>query len=177
MTGRRIFLLTILLALTSFLTAQEVVHGASCTAADEIIDGAVHPELIPDSSAFRLWFSSVSLPENPTTDQQAIQRRQLSSLRLDDGDFEVVTQSIAAFRKGFSALISEQNSRAEQDGRALRTTDNSRFLADRDTLVISLINNLKAQLSPTGWATVSSHVTEEKKNMKLSPVTRLTEEP
>ena len=172
MTGRRIFLLTILLALTSFLTAQEVVHGASCTAADEIIDGAVHPELIPDSSAFRLWFSSVSLPENQTTDQQAIQRRQLSSLRLDDGDFEVVTQSIAAFRKGFSALISEQNSRAEQDGRALRTTDNSRFLADRDTLVISLINNLKAQLSPTGWATVSSHVTEEKKNMKLSPVTR-----
>src|SRR4029077_6525313 len=53
-------------------------------AAANVIDGAAHPELIPDSVAYRLYFVAVSTVQNPAEAEQKHQHAHLMKTGLGD---------------------------------------------------------------------------------------------
>src|SRR5215471_18201282 len=50
------------------------------------IDGADHPELIPDEVAYKMLFLSLMEPENPTEAQRARQEAKLRMIVLSEND-------------------------------------------------------------------------------------------
>jgi hypothetical protein len=55
-----------------------------------VIDGSVHPELIPDLTAYRLWFVSVSRGPNSTDAEMKHQAAQLNRALLGAQDQKIV---------------------------------------------------------------------------------------
>jgi len=49
---------------------------------ENVVDGAKNPELIPDSTAYRLWLVTVSLPPNATEKERTFQQAHLKKLHL-----------------------------------------------------------------------------------------------
>jgi hypothetical protein len=56
-----------------------VLHTHSAPLSDQVIDGAVHPELIPDSTAYRLVFIVIGEPPNPAPQKTVLQTARLNA--------------------------------------------------------------------------------------------------
>jgi len=168
-------LLVVIVASTALqLVAQDVVgaHTDHVSASADIIDGSMHPELIPDSSAYRLWFSTVSLPPNATDEQRAIQGRLLSPLQLNGSDYTTLTDLLATFNGRFELLIKAQADNARLASTQLRSVDDSDFFSSRESLVSEIRQVMKSRLSVTAIKSIDEFVQGEKRNMKLSPLTQ-----
>ena len=70
-------------------------HGSS-----SVIDGAEHPELIPDSIAYRLFFVTVSLKPNPTQEDRNRQQAQLKAIGLQASDMQIFVGPMLPCRTG-----------------------------------------------------------------------------
>jgi hypothetical protein len=133
-------------------------------AAPKLIDGAVHPELIPDSVAYRLYLVAVSTKANPTGAEQAHQRAQLLRTGLVDTDQQILTSVLLDFRANYDALVSEYNNSAKSDP----TTHVHTLLKKIDDLVQSTRDTISTRLSSRGAAKLHTVVVSEKKNMKMT---------
>jgi hypothetical protein len=60
----------------SYSQAQTNPHQHDAVA-PVVIDGAVHPELIPDSAAYRLYFLALSTGSNPSDEERKQKQKQL----------------------------------------------------------------------------------------------------
>ena len=67
-----------------------------------IIDGAVHPELIPDSEAYRLYFLVVSEPRNAVAEDRNRQLAHLAPLSLKGPEFASPYQCARGFQNSIS---------------------------------------------------------------------------
>src|SRR5258708_37750208 len=88
--------------------AQNQTH-AHTVAGPGVIDGAVHPDLIPDAVAYRLYLFTVSTGQNPTETEQSRQRAHLMKIGLDDIDQQMLVSVLVAFRARYDALVAEYN--------------------------------------------------------------------
>src|SRR6266403_4168250 len=66
--------------------------------APNLIDGAVHPERIPDSVAYRLYLVTVSTGQNPTEAAQKGQRAHLLKTGLVGTDQQILVGILSDFR-------------------------------------------------------------------------------
>jgi hypothetical protein len=71
-----------------------------------LVDGAQHPELIPDSTAYRLYLLTVCTVPNPTDDERARQYSRLGMIRLQDKDRQQLNMILADFKSQYTSLIS-----------------------------------------------------------------------
>jgi len=67
-----------------------------------IIDGAVHPELIPDSEAYRLYFLVVSEPRNAVAEDRNRQLAHLAPLSLKGPESASPYQCARGFQNSIS---------------------------------------------------------------------------
>jgi hypothetical protein len=139
---------------------------------DDLIDGSVDPELIPDNSAYRLWFSAVALRKDATEEQRSVQQGQLAPLELNSEEVVALIDILADFRERFEVLVIDQRADAEQAATWQETPDDEAFFAKRDSLVQDVLANIKAHLTAPAFARLDAYIQKEKKNMKLSAVTR-----
>ena len=140
---------------------------------ETLIDGALHPELVPDVSAYRLWFLAVSLPPSGATDsQRAVQRAQLGALQLDDADYGVMVNALASFNGRYADLVTDHNATVSAAAKSLVQVDRTSFLSARDSLVNGAVADLSAQLSPGAFDRFRGFIQGEKKHMRLSPVNK-----
>jgi hypothetical protein len=149
-------MLTALFACTSNLFAQHQHSG-------NVIDGAEHPELIPDSVAYRLFFTTVSVRPNPTPNQVELQRAQLGMVGLDSADTRTVVTALATFRREFDALVARYNKAAGSE-----EPDSMLFDLQQDRLLANTRGALKATLSTKGMSRLDAYVQAEKKHMQLA---------
>lgn len=133
-----------------------------------LIDGAVHPELIPDLTAYRLYFVAVSRPPAPSDNEIKHQAAQLSKIGLQDTDRGIVIDILASFNSRYHDLIKDYNEVATAAWNRGEHPDAASLSAERDRLVQSTCDGLKAALSPDGWTRLDSHVKSEKQKMKIS---------
>jgi len=133
-------------------------------AAPNMIDGAAHPELIPDSTAYRLYLVAVSTGQNPTEAEQTHQRAHLMRTGLVDTDRQILTGVLSDFRAKYDALVADYNASAKADS----TTDVHTLLKKLDDLVQSTRDTIGARLSAGGAAKLHAFVVSEKKNMKTT---------
>jgi hypothetical protein len=134
-----------------------------------MIDGAEHPELIPDSTAYRLFFNTVAEVPNPKQDCKARQLAYLGSAGLKgDNDLQAAIETLAAFKAQYSDLIARYNQSAEESSAKGQSPDLATFLTQRNALVQTTRNGLETVLSADAMTRLHAHIQREKRKMKIS---------
>jgi len=142
-------------------------HTQANMAQTNIIDGAVHPEMIPDLTAYRLYLAMVSRPPAPTDDQVKRQEAQLRKTGLQDGDRKRLVATLSNFYSEYQNLIQTFNQEATSAWARGERPDMESLRVQRDQLVQSTHDALKAALTAKGWTLLDAHVQNEKKHMKI----------
>jgi len=160
-------------AVSSLLFAVNFAMGQSSTpthqhAPTKIIDGSVHPELISDIDAYRLYFVMVSQSPEPSDVQAKRQSAQVGKVGLAAPDALAFKSSLAAFHSQYAQLIREYNEAATAAWANGERSDPTLFKLRRDRLVQSVRESLKASLSEDGWKRLDQFVQGEKRRMKSS---------
>jgi len=164
---KRILLAFAVLVLGS-LPRQAVPQQTHQHPPSAVIDGSVHPELIPDLTAYRLWFVTVSHGPNATGAELKHQAAQLSRTLLNADDQTIVIGILTSFKTQYLSLINSYNKVATVAWAKGESPNAADFKLQRDQIVQSTYNSLKTSLSASGWATLDAHVKAEKRFMRLS---------
>lgn len=148
--------------------AQSPQHHAIDPSQVTVVDGSKNPELIPDSTAYRLWLLTVSLPPNATDADRTLQQAHLSKLRLlADADRLALLSVLTEFKSKYLALVGNFN---EAETAALlkgNHADKASFLRQREALVSDTRITIKQLLTPDGADRVDAHVKGEKQHMQI----------
>jgi len=132
------------------------------------IDGAEHPELVPDLTAYRLYLLTVSEPSSPTDQQKNRQEARLKQIGMKEHDRLALISLLASFHDRYHALIDSYNKAATEAWAHQQRTDPGALKVDRDALVQSTHDAIKRTLSEDGWTRLDTFVQGEKKHMKIS---------
>jgi hypothetical protein len=133
-----------------------------------MIDGSNTPDLIPDSTAYRLWLVAVSQPPGASEEKKRYQNAALKMLGLNDVDRQTVEFALADFKSQYLELIEEHNQEARQALASNSLPDLEGFLLRRSALVQSTCDRLNLYLSKEGLSRVDAHVKAEKRHMKVA---------
>lgn len=127
----------------------------------DTIDGAVHPELVSDSTAYRLFLAAYA-----GTDRQhrLVQSVLFTNIGIPEADQPALTEIIDSFGTAFQQIL---NADAAEIA-ANPTADHRNFFTQRDVMVTNILLLLKSRLSSTGFNNLNQYVQREKKNMKIS---------
>jgi hypothetical protein len=136
--------------------------------APKLIDGAVHPELIPDSVAYRLYLVAVSTGQSSTEAAQQGERAHFAKTGLADADQQNLVSILSDFRAKYDALVAEYNDSARAALARNEASDVRGLLKKLDELVQRTRDTITVRLSPQGTAKLHSFVLSEKKNMKAT---------
>ncbi len=124
------------------------------------IDGAVTPELVPDSVAYNLFFSSVAEPLNGTPAQQSRERAKLARAQLSEADVLAIIPILANFQQSQLAMEQSFKSGAQPP-------------ADLDPLRAQLVTasreSMKTALTVEGLARLDALIQVEKRHMAIYP--------
>ena len=134
----------------------------------KMIDGAVHPELIPDIAAYRLYLLAVARSATPTEQERRHQAAQLGVIGLSEADGQTAISILATFKDQYQSLINVYNQQAKAAWTKGERPDIAAFLLQRDQIVQLAHDALKVRLSSVGWSQLDAHVMGEKKRMKIS---------
>jgi hypothetical protein len=145
-----------------------VLHTHSAPLSDQVIDGATHPELIPDSTAYRLVFIVIGEPPNPAPQRTVLQTARLNAAGLTGNDAQAAIGILATFKTKYADLVTSYNQAVMGAQQAGAAPDLPAFLASRDALVQSARDALMSVLTPQGAASLDSYVQHEKQRMKTS---------
>ncbi|MDE3111264.1 MAG: hypothetical protein KGL02_15175, partial [Acidobacteriota bacterium] len=117
------------------------------------IDGSVNPSLIPDRTAYRLVFISLTLPASPSQHDLARQKAHLLQIGLSSADQTTLIQAVATFATSYSAW---QQAPGHTDDQAWTIVQNTR-------------SALQAQLTGDGNSKFSAYVALAKTHMIAKP--------
>src|SRR5271170_1678306 len=102
-----------------------------------VVDGAKNPELIPDSTAYRVWLVTVSLPPNAAERERTFQQAHLKKLQLTSTDSLTLLSVLEDFKSKYLSLIASYNESAKAALLHGGQADQKSFLQQRDDLVAS----------------------------------------
>jgi hypothetical protein len=131
------------------------------------VDGAEHPELIPDSTAYRLYLLAVSELPNASQEERSRQDAHLGMLNISARDHLAIIGALAEFKSAYVALVSRYNKSAEAALAAGMQPDEKTFLLQRDDLVQTTRNAIKRLLTTEGMVRFDAHVQGEKNRMSI----------
>ncbi|MGH9431863.1 MAG: hypothetical protein ACRD3T_09995 [Terriglobia bacterium] len=133
-----------------------------------IVNGAEHPEQIPDSVAYRLVFLTMAEPEEPTDAQRARQRAYLEKAGLGEQDRISAVIVLANFKTRYDQLDAQYNESVLAANRTKEPPGLETFLSQQDELVQETRDALKADLRPEAMDRFDAYVRREKRNMQMS---------
>ena len=147
--------------------AQDAATPHQHASASPMIDGAVHPELIPDSAAYRLYFLSISTSLNANDAERNRQRARISLVGVNDDDAQALAVVMNDFRMRYEAFVAQYNQAAEAAATHNEAPDIGGLLRQLDELVRTTRSALKARLSAQGLTQFDAFVQSEKQHMKV----------
>lgn len=152
--------LTLLLTLVPFGTLHATPQDSV------VVDGAQHPELIPDERAYHIVLLTASASERSTdVARKDVARKYanavVASLPFVEQDRRAFADLAAQYRKSLEQLEDEQRT-------VLGDHDRQRSIYNRkQQLLENTIGALREQLTVTGVAQVLAYAQRAKRNMKL----------
>ena len=157
---------------SAFLAAQEGSLGSMPSqtmhsAPSAMIDGAQHPELIKDATAYRLAFAVLGLTANASANEQTAQILRLQDAGLSDNDLNAALLVLNSFKSQYITLIQTFNNSAHATIESGGTPDLQSFDVTRDALVQATRDELKQVLSLRGMAAFNSFIQREKTRMRV----------
>jgi hypothetical protein len=158
---KAIVLAAAFLGLANAAPAQQHQHESVVT-----IQGSEHPELIPDSFAYRMFFlvlTQESQPGQPT--KAELQRARFQLIGLNDAEIAAVYVLLEEFRAKFNAIVKEYNdSEGTKKGTSVNLAD---FISKRDALVQLTRDQLLIYLGESSNK-LNDHVQSEKRFMNMT---------
>jgi hypothetical protein len=131
----------------------------------DVIDGSITPDLISDSTAWRLWLIAVTTEDNGKPELSEPRRRAfLKQAGIKDSEFSLAEGALAQFKSDYAALIDNYNKRVS----AGDNPDLADFIAQREALVQASQTILMGKLGTESVANFKSHIQAEKAHMKVS---------
>jgi hypothetical protein len=122
------------------------------------IVGAKSPELIPDSTAFRLVFLSLRAPESPSATDLKKQSSRLKHIGFSDDD-AVAAKNII---DDFGTAYDDWQTKFRQTSSSI---DIPTAKSERDAIVQETLGRVMKQLSPAGAAKLAQYVQAAKVRM------------
>jgi hypothetical protein len=122
------------------------------------IDGAKYPELIPDKTAYRLYF--VSVAESKHSDFY------FQTLGLTPKEVLSASNALTSFKTQYDALVAEYND--TESTKSGNNAGTAAFIAKRDALVDSTRAAFAKVLSSSRMTALDSHVQSEKRHMQYA---------
>jgi|ERR1700693_4664782 len=146
---------------------QAVDPHVHTTVPANMIDGSVHPEMIQDKDAYRLFFLTVAA--DPTATAEVNRQRAFLSPILDESHLPAAQIILFDFKTRYQAAIAKYNASATA-ALANNTTppDIGAFLSERDGIVLSAKTAMEKALGQKAWAQFDAHVQKEKLRMKVA---------
>lgn len=133
-----------------------------------LIDGSVQPDLIPDSTAYRLFFITVSTGTNPKAEEKARQAAFLKSAGLSDEEIEAAVPVLTNFNAEYANLIATYNASVAAANAIGNEPDLAGFLQRRDQLVQLTRDGLGAVIGAEALIHFNAHVQQEKRNIRVA---------
>jgi hypothetical protein len=133
---------------------------------ETVIDGATNPELIPDSTAYRLWLITVSELPNATQEDRERQSAHLAGLNLSSLENLQLIAILADFKGQYTNLIQRYNESARAALANGVKPDQKLFLQQRDDLVQMTKVAIASRLTE-GASRIDAEVQEHKKHIQL----------
>jgi hypothetical protein len=136
--------------------------------------GSLHPELIPDTVACRLFFAAIAERRPFTTGASASlatgapaltprQRAKVVSVGLSDGDESALADVLADFSEAVDKLMSAANSQESTNKTPVSQTESLDEIAERT------IAQLHSRMTVDGFERLLAHIRSEKTKMKRMP--------
>jgi len=168
------------IALFVVLLPPSVVQGRSTLAPQEvgthihvanpanIIDGSVHPELIQDQEAFRLFFLAAATRANPTTDEKERQRAVLTPVRLTDEELATSSAVLANYKQQYEAAVQKYNDAVAAARSPEQPPDGQQLVTGLDALAMAAKATLESSMSAESNLRLYSYVQSEKSKMRVT---------
>jgi hypothetical protein len=133
-----------------------------------IIDGSVHPEMIQDGQAFRLFFLAAATGANPVPEEKARQRAMLAPVRLSEMELAITSAVLADYKGQYEAAVQKYND-AVASARAFdQLPDGKQLGAALDALALAVKTKLEASISGGSSIRLYAHVQGEKSKMRVT---------
>jgi hypothetical protein len=146
------------LALAILLTVAIATFGQmpapthpKCEQCDPMIDGAEHPELIPDSVAYRMWFSLIGHRLDDAKNPDHVHDF-MRLIGLDEVDEATLRGIVLTWHQQEKDLVNTYNATVNEASRAGNATYpiQIKFAHDQADLALATAKIAKEQLSPEG---------------------------
>ncbi len=147
---------------------QAVDPHVHATTPANMIDGSIHPEMIQDKDAYRLFLQAVALGPYPTIEEKNRQRATLAPADFSDTEMESVSSILTEFKFQYEDAIQRWNATAEAELASNTIPNITPFLLERDAVVQSAKQKLESAVSPQSMARFHAHVQGEKSRMKVA---------
>jgi len=135
-----------------------------------IVDGSQRPDLIPDSTMYRLFFLTVSTGPNNTEQERERQAARLTAMKLSGTDRVQVMMVLSDFKTRYKNLVARYNEYATETLKQNAEPDNRIFLQQQEDLVQSTRDALNRVLSVSGKLSFDAYVQNEKKRVQLHTI-------
>lgn len=131
-----------------------------------LVDGAIHPEKIPEAVAFRMFFRTLAQPANPTPEQVDRQRSMVAPANLSESDLRGLAQVMSDYHFALESLRHEFRAAKASLG-GIDEYTSQKLTAERDAIVDDAKTQLTANLSAEGMARLRNLILSERKNMAI----------
>ena len=151
--------------MVAILNAQhhhEMVTSGSIAALPGSIDGSKNPELIPDSTAYRIYFGALTVDSD-----QKRQMAMIEAAHLSAADSQAVLSAAGRFSSMHQLFVNEANAAASTATRTGMLLPVTQLLSERENLGLSVMAMLQASLSARGLTQFRAFVQSKKKNIVL----------
>jgi len=137
------------------------------------IDGSKNPELIPDSTAYRLVFLALAEPQNPTPEQKAQAQGKMAPIGFSSDDADAFLALLGEFDTTMSSINAQLAQIAARSPILSPGSTDAQTVLDLNNQTTQLFSDtiaaLPARLSAHGVARLQTYVQQAKRGMKIIP--------
>jgi hypothetical protein len=127
-----------------------------------MISGKDHPELIPDITAYRLFFLMLAEDPNPTPEKQKRQAAHLAKASLDNLDSQAVVRLLEKHKIQYQAMIYKFNAEETAREQLGLPSQTAAFQTEIDQVVQQTHDRLAQVLSQDGMTRLEALIQDEK---------------
>jgi len=132
-----------------------------------MIDGSIHPEMIQDQEAFRLFFLAAATDANPTPGDRERQRAMLSSARFSEEELAISRTVLVDYKTQYEAAVQKYNDAVALARSPEQLPNGKQLVAELDALALAAKAKLEASISGNSSLLLYAHVQGEKSKMRI----------
>jgi hypothetical protein len=133
-----------------------------------MIDGSIHPEMIQDREAFRLFFLAATTDANPMPEDKERQRAMLASARFSEEELIISSTVLIDYRVQYEAAVQKYNDAVASARSPEQLPDGKQLIAELDALALAAKTKLESSISGDSFRRLYAHVQVEKSKMKVA---------